>query len=321
MASNPKLKKLVMAATNDWRVTNRLYPHLQNNPETASMVNTTAMGKVLMSLAKPPEPGVRAGAFHPSQLYQCERAQVFGFIGVPGKEHHHSPELLNLFNDGKWRHIRWQITLLNARIITQVEVPVRVPKYRFFGSMDGLNEPERWMLELKGTSQFADIKTHNVALPAHVKQVHGYLFGAPDIEEAVILYEDKSSNQWHEIIVRRRKNVIREIEGILNALNEAVEHKHLPPILPECQRGEGAYRQCQYGYLCKQVTYGEAEAAKGCGTSEEVIVKLSLKRRNTHQQGEPDDRKRGANGQGGSGDAEPVRTASGTLRVRRGASR
>lgn len=315
--TNKRLKKLMVAELQDWRITTRLYPYLTNHPNDAGFAQTPEMAKIIARLLTARQAD-RSGAFHPSQLYTCERAQMFGYLNFPAKQKAWTPETINLFMDGHYRHVKWQVILLQAGIITAAEVPVSVPGYRFSGSMDGVNDKEHWMLEIKGTSQFDAIKSSNTALPAHVKQVHGYLLARPDLEETAILYEDKSTNHWHEIIVRRNKTYLREVEGILNALNEALSNKKLPQVLPECKRGEGQYTRCPYAYACKQVDFGQAQAAQACADAEEVIVQLGLKRRNTH---EPADGGAPKSGQGRSGTPLSVRTPSGTIRLRRGATR
>lgn len=311
--TDKQLKKLINATNNGWRVTTPLYQWLSSQGDNSATV-PPHMLSVLKKLTATRTVS-RSGSFHPSQLHHCEREQVFGFLNVPVKAKVLTPETQNLFNDGTWRHIRWQLMLLQAGIVTDVEVPVRVPGYRLTGSMDAINDAEHWMLELKGTSQFQQVALYG-AMPQHIRQVHGYLCGRPDLQEVVILYEDKSTNHWHEVIVPRRRTLIKEVEGILSELNEAIDHKKLPPVLPECQRGEGQYRTCPFAYACKQVSYAEAEAAAGCADHEEVYVKLGINRRNTHQTGTRGARTEPAPSAPRPRNANLVRSKGGAIRVR-----
>ena len=313
------LKKQLKADIHGWRITPPLYKWLQSQGDNATLVGPKHQ-KLLLSLASKRLHNSRAGAFHPSQLYRCEREQVFGFLGVPQKTRSITPETLNIFNDGTWRHIRWQVTFMMSGILTAVEVPVMIPGVRMTGSIDGVHDPDHWMIEIKGTSQFQQVVMYG-ALPQHIKQVHGYLFGRPDLDEAVIFYEDKATNHWHEVTVPRNRTLIRQVEGILSELNQAIDNRTLPSILPECQRGEGQYRTCPYAYACKQVGYSEAEAAQGFKDSEGVVTGLKLKKRNTHSAGAHPDRSTDQDGVIGARDAILVRTKGGTVRVRRGAAR
>ena len=183
------------------------------------------------------------------------------------------------------------------------------------------NAPDWWGLELKGTSEFERVLLHG-AFPEHVRQVHGYALGEPRIKQFVILYEDKSTNRWHECIVPIRPTILKEIGGILHDLNKAIDKRILPKVLNECNRGEGQYKRCPYAFLCKQVNYSQAQAASGCANQEQVVVTLGLKRRNTHDVKPTGTGVRSpANVQSGGGAAVSIRTPSGTLRVRRGAAR
>lgn len=202
--------------------------------------------RVLQILA--PSEHDRSGVFHPSQLYECERKQLFEFDGLKPGNKRYDPTLQNLFNDGHFRHLRWQIMLLNAGILTDIEVAVSIPEFRLAGSMDGANFRDGWMFELKGTSQFSTVLA-NGAMPAHVKQVHAYLL-ASGLEKALIVYEDKSSQQWHEIEVRKDQEMIDEIASILTRLNYAIETDQLTEMLDECKNQTGRFARCPYASVC-----------------------------------------------------------------------
>lgn len=315
-----RLKRLLIADAKGLRITQPLVTHMIREGDNAALVpDTIGMRKILRMLTQQRKSSERHGAFHSSQLYQCPRSQIFGYLGVPGKDAAISPELRNIFNDGTWRHIRWQITLLNAGIITHVEVPVIVPGYRFAGSIDGTNEDELWGLELKGTSQFQVVKQYG-ALPSHVKQVHGYLTARPDLEKFIVLYEDKSTNQWHEVHIERDPKIVRQIERILNALNEAIDNKQLPEVLNECEYGEGAYKGCPFSYLCKQVQYAEAEVAAKCSDQDEVKVELGLTRNSHRRRADTNGANAAARGHS-NGATKVVRTRRGTLKLSTGVTR
>lgn len=313
----PSLKSRLKATTKDERVTSRLQEHLVATGDNSSTVDTQLL-KTLMRLVRERQDGNRSGAWHPSQLHQCERSQVFQYLDVPVKAKALTAEQINLFNDGTWRHIRWQMTLLKAGILTHAEVKVRNDVLNIDGHLDGENANEGpWAFELKGTSQFEQVMLYG-ALPQHKRQIHGYFVARPDIECFSLVYEDKSTQRWHEIIVYPEPKVLKVTERIVNELQEAVDHQRLPEVLTECEYGEGAWKQCPYAYLCKQVQYAEAEAAAGCADYEEVFVELGLKRRNKHKDG-TQWRERQAKARAHElGTAETVRAKGGTLRIRRG---
>ena len=241
------LKNIVRMAKMNSRITPKLQGWLVNN-DGVHVRSDFATNRVMSILKWNEIKKSRSGAFHPSQLYQCPRAQVYGYYDAPTIKEF-NPQLQNLFNDGHFRHLRWQIMLLEAGLLTDIEVPVAIPQLRLEGSMDGVNTDEGWMFELKGTSQFRKIQTSG-ALDAHIKQIHAYLL-ASELDEAVIVYECKSTQQWSETQVKKDPKIIEEIKTILGGLNSAVEKGKFPKRLPECENKTGAtYNSCSYASIC-----------------------------------------------------------------------
>lgn len=238
------LSKAIKIAKRNSRITQRLNSYL--NANDGIHINDKQMGKRVLEILAPPKHD-RSGHFHPSQLYQCKRSQIFGFYNAPHPKSY-NPTLQNLFNDGHFRHLRWQIMLLNAGIITDAEVKVSIPDKRLGGSIDGVSAEEGWIFELKGTSQFSMVNQRG-AFPAHIKQVHAYML-ASGYETAVIVYECKSSQQWTEVEVKRDDTIIKEIEVILDELNHAIDTGEMPEVLDECKNQEGEYCRCPYAEIC-----------------------------------------------------------------------
>lgn len=192
----------------------------------------------------------RDGRFGASSRGMCKRRQVFAFLGMPGGMLI-EPQLQNIFNDGTFRHIRWQLMLKKAGIVTDVEVPFQVPEWRLGLSMDAVNEDDEWVFELKGTSANISglVEPQNIS-EAHLLQIHTYLF-ATGWDRAVYLAESKMSQQWAEVVVPRDEQYIRMVKRELNELNEAVEDEQLPEVLPDCRTKKGQqYRDCPYKAWC-----------------------------------------------------------------------
>jgi len=238
------LSKHIKIAKRNSTITPRLMGWLSSHGEV-KLEDPVTTERVLQILA--PSDHDRSGVFHPSQLYECERKQLFEFDGLP-KLRRYDPTLQNLFNDGHFRHLRWQVMLLNAGILTDIEVAVSIPELRLAGSMDGANFVDGWMFELKGTSQFNTVMQKG-AMPAHIQQVHAYLL-ASGLEKAIIVYEDKSSQQWQEIEVIRDEEKIEEILSILKRLNTAIDSDQLPEMLDECKNQTGRFARCPYATVC-----------------------------------------------------------------------
>jgi hypothetical protein len=259
------LKKHIRMARRNRIITPRLHGWLANN-NGIKIEDESIRQRVIEILS--PSDGDRSGSFHPSQLYKCPRAQVFEYLGAPSAKSY-NPVLQNLFNDGHFRHLRWQVMLLSAGILTDVEVPVALEKYRLTGSMDGMNRNDGWMFELKGTSQYKAVQQKG-AMPAHVKQVNAYLM-ASGLERAVIVYECKSSQDWTEIEVEKDPVIISELEEILESLNDAIETGTLPEVKDACKNQEGSeYNSCAYSDICFRFS-----------RIEQVTTSISLRGRDT----------------------------------------
>ena len=204
-------------------------------------------------------PRDRSSSFSASSRGSCERSQVFGYIGVEGINTIDSV-LRNLFNDGTWRHLRWQAMLLQSKMIDDIEVKLSVPEYRLKGSMDGVGtydtKPFGW--ELKGIRSLSKVK--HEPLPYHLLQIHSYMF-ASGLDVFSLIYEDKANQQWKEYTVTVDDEIMIEVTDELKVLNDSVSDKILPDILEECENGKGyTYNSCSYKEFCLGCKdYAEAE--------------------------------------------------------------
>ena len=256
------LKNIVRMVNMNSRITPKIQRWLMNHDGVH--IQSDIVEKRVMQILKPEIKKSRAGAFHPSQLYQCQRAQVYGYYDAPTTRTFDA-QLQNIFNDGHFRHLRWQIMLLEAGILTDIEVAVDVPKLRLQGSMDGVNSDEGWMFELKGTSQFKGVQSKGV-MPAHIKQVHAYLLGS-GLKEAIVVYECKSTQKWVEVVVPKDPKIIEEIETILESLNDAIDNDYLPERLEDCENKTGTtYNSCAYAKICH-----------GCNKPSDIATLVQIK--------------------------------------------
>lgn len=213
----------------------------------------------------------RRGSFSGSSAGSCLRAQEFGFLGVfPPIEAQPSTDLLAIFDDGRWRHLRWQANLLSARILDRIEVSLSWPAKLSEGSMDGAgtvrddHPNRRWRgkefgIELKGVNgfQFSRIIKSRNPQPTdkHLEQVDRYLL-ASGFDLFVVLYECKLTQQTYEWVIERDEDRIDESREELDALNEAVANKMLHPQLRSCSKRMGpSWASCSYagkGGICEQ---------------------------------------------------------------------
>jgi hypothetical protein len=210
----------------------------------------------------------RRWSFSGSSAGACLRAQEFGYLGIAtAVEAQPSVDLLSIFDDGRWRHLRWQANLLSAGILRHIEVSLNWPAKRSKGSMDGLgvvpdDHPNlSWRglefgFELKGVNGFQFSKLIQQPLPKeeHLDQVDRY-FLSSGVDLFVVLYECKLTQRTHEWVITRDEQRIQESAYELDELNAAVDQEELHPQLRSCSARMGPYWQsCPYagkGGVCE----------------------------------------------------------------------
>jgi hypothetical protein len=217
----------------------------------------------------------RSSRFGASSRGTCERAQVFGFLGnqLGWTPTHGADSILQqIFLDGIFRHLRWQMTLLQAGIITQAEYKFALQALRLSGSLDGVNLDELWGFELKGTGQFP--QACNAPFENHLLQVHTYFLGCPELERFSLIYEDKHRNEWKEWVIERDQDILAEVVDELMRLNYSIKTQTLPSVLPVCKGGDSAtFKRCPYSNHCLDQTSWPQES------STTTIVPIQRKRR------------------------------------------
>lgn len=226
-------------------ITPRLEEWLTNNPELALRPQDE---EVFLNLLRPSPNQIRTGRFGASSRGTCKRRQVFGYLGMPVAKIR-DPQLQAIFNDGKFRHIRWQLTLLQAGLIDRVEHRFRMTKYKLKVSLDGSKRDDGYFVEVKGMRSYAstmtDVDKH------HNLQIHTCML-ASGIDTAVYIPEEKGTNDWREIVIHRDEKVIEQVRRELKSLNRSVDNMELPDVKNECYKKVGEYKSCPYAVLCLQ---------------------------------------------------------------------
>ena len=243
-----RLKTIKKAETQ--RVTPIIEEFLMRNPEGVIWdEDGYALFRDITQRAMGNDAAARAGRFGASSRGTCQRRQIFSFLGMP-QGRLLDPSLQNLFNDGKWRHLRWQMMMVQSGLATHAEWPAVLKKYRMKCSMDALNADERWLFELKGDRYIARILGEGVP-DAHNLQMHSMML-VTGWDEFVYVMEDKSTSEWREFRVFKDPTTMARVRDEMEQLNEHVERRVLPPILPACASKEGPYRGCPYAAHCLQ---------------------------------------------------------------------
>lgn len=216
-------------------------------------------------------PRKRPGTLSASSASFCTRRQLYGYLGIkPDNGKTPDKRLMNIFNDGKWRHLRLQANLFMAGLITHMEFSAPWHDKRSFGTIDATgivyddHPRDDWrgaefLVEIKGINAYDYSKCVRADKPKteHIAQVHRY-FLHTGVELASILYENKADNTMHEWVIERDDDLIAESLEELDYMNECIDNKTLPAIKPACRAHIGKeWEGCPYAGIngvCERIT-------------------------------------------------------------------
>lgn len=192
---------------------------------------------------------LRKKMFRASAAHDCSRKQVFKFIGMPTKEEIES-KLSGIFQTGNFMHLKWQMSGMTEGWLVRAEVPVDRPEFNAGGTMDGV-------MYTGGGFEYKTINDRGFGrvttfgpMEGHLAQVDNYMF-LGELDHFSIVYENKNTAEWREFKVERDEKRMTETKENFERLNEFVEAKALPMILPVCKSKEGPiYRQCPFREIC-----------------------------------------------------------------------
>jgi hypothetical protein len=215
-------------------------PRIVDYLSTRSDVELTEdMESELLRLMTDDSNSKRDGRFGASSRGTCMRAQLWSYLGMP-QTGDVDYVLNNIFMDGKWRHARWQLMGLAAGVFTDVEVSYTEPKYKLGTSIDAINRDEGWLFELKGAHMIPKEVPEK-----HLLQIHTY-FLVTGYDRCSYVVECKRTQEFREWVVSRDDAMMTQVREELETLNGYTDDRKLPPILPECEAKEGAYKRCPY---------------------------------------------------------------------------
>lgn len=203
-------------------------------------------------------PRDRKGTISASSLGACRRRQQFTFIGMP--ELPPSPKTAQIFQNGTFMHIRWQMAGLTEGWLAEAEVPVGRNDYGLSGTQDGIAY-DRSVVELKSTNSngFNRVMTFG-PLGGHPFQVGTYVL-TTGAEKGVLIYENKDTQDWKEFVLTRDDLPLDEIEVANDFLWQSIAAKELQEPLDDCLAKTGyKYTGCPFRKDCLKIrTWEEAE--------------------------------------------------------------
>jgi hypothetical protein len=199
-------------------------------------------------LALQAKPRDRRGTISASSLNSCRRKQQFTFLGMP--ELPPTPKLAQIFQNGTFMHVRWQMAGLTAGWLAEGEVPVGENPLGLSGTMDGLLDDDS-VAEFKSinTNGFSSVNTFG-AKEDHIAQVGTYMV-ATGREKSSILYEDKNTQEFKEIVVHLTPGLEADVRLSADIIWSYISDGKLAEPLATCEERTGyRFTGCPFRDVC-----------------------------------------------------------------------
>lgn len=215
-------------------------------------VPVTSMGNV--------EGSRPAGRISPSGLMGCERQAVFKFLGVKGRRRK-DPDQELVYDAGTWIGHKWQAIFLDMEAVlgkkrfrvVSYEQPVQYDDLYISGTLDVLVKIEGvlWLIEIKSINDngYHWVLREGRPIPSHVYQLISYE-RARRVKRGLIWYENKNNQQTQAFVVEYRDSAWLEVRRWSRSVVSQLKRRQLPPMHPDCKRGNIWFERCAYAGLC-----------------------------------------------------------------------
>lgn len=200
------------------------------------------------------------GRISPSSIGGCQKRGVFKFLGVDGKIRI-DPDTEAIFDDGNYRHLKWQSIFLDMEQVlgkdvfevVSIEEDIRYPRLFVAGSLDIVVkiQGKKWVIDFKGANIYGwtNAFLNGEPDPKHVWQLVLYM-KAKRIRRGMLLYENKNDQTIKVFVVEFNEDDWNEVVQWIKPVLKSLERKKLPPKHPDCKPGNAMYNQCPFTKWC-----------------------------------------------------------------------
>jgi hypothetical protein len=208
----------------------------------------------------------------PSSAGACLRQQMFTFWGFKG-EQVDDPFLKAIFDDGNWRHLRWHLIFKRMERqgllkVVAIEKRILYRPWLLGGTPDDVldipipNGNIRVVVDIKGANndKFKWVQNSNAPIDGHEWQLHAYMM-ALRLGRGIIWYENKNTQEYHEVSVLRDRKLIAELARRSLILRKARKTGILPDHDDRCSMRTGTpdpkdliFRRCRQRFNCLKYT-------------------------------------------------------------------
>lgn len=242
-----KFSEVVKHARPDLIVSKRHDEWLRENSNPVYSQEALDFGREQLQLQSKPRD--RRGTISASSLDSCKRKQQFTFLGMP--EVNYSPKTSQIFQNGTFMHIRWQMAGLTEGWLAEGEVPVPADNaYGLSGTRDGVAH-EGSVVELKSINSngFSSVNTFGPK-ESHKFQVGTYMV-CSGTDNSVIIYEDKNTQDYKEFVVPLTKDLRDQVVEGAERLWDLIKTEKLAEPLAACEERAGyMFTGCPFRNVC-----------------------------------------------------------------------
>ena len=203
-----------------------------------------------------------SSVFSPSAATSCQRRQVIDkfsqFPQIPITE----PRVLKFFDDGRWRHLRWQMVFYKMGIVESMEIFQSEGKLGYGGSYDVMvkmrlpskKKTRRVVIDIKGThaSSANNIKFTGTPLYSNRVQLVIYMH-LNNVDVGILWYENKNNQDIVEVVVERDKKFYKILKKYLRRqeyMKRYVRDKVFPREECDVDERGSEYQRCPQRRNC-----------------------------------------------------------------------
>jgi hypothetical protein len=197
----------------------------------------------------------RSGYWSASSAGRCLREQQFTYLGFQGRRNNVQSQ--NIFDNGDFLHLRYQVAGIIGGWLTDAEVPVTLSRgdVRVRGTMDGVLV---WgeVLELKsinsrGFATVVDLGPKRL----HKLQATAYMM-ASGAKRTRFVYENKDRNTNAEFVFDLDYGYEQLVLEQWEELSRLTSQQELAHRLPDCINERGMeWRYCQFQEICEHAQF------------------------------------------------------------------
>ncbi len=216
----------------------------------------------------------RSDVFHPSSSSDCMRSQVISYMGIPSTREV-DLQLMSIFDDGKWRHLRWHLLLYRLGISEDIEKFASSPVLKRVGGTPdqiiNFSKHYPWSsglrvgFEMKGThnTRYNYVIRTKRPIFEHLYQIITYMV-LEDLYVYVLIYENKDTQEFYEFDILSKESYSKHIGDALiipslwkryiiaryHYMNRCVERGLLPAYECEMERDDAKFNRCSQRKNC-----------------------------------------------------------------------